>query len=100
LNGPAAQSAGVKQVRVVDGPRDVQKDAIRHTAATLSAPPEDYETLRKKVFASFTADRIEPVPVKASYRIGVVLVALVMLALPVIYLASSGLSAGASGITP
>lgn len=87
----AAQPAVAVAARVVDGPRDVQKDAIRHTAATLSAPPEDYDTLRKKVFASFTADRIEPVPVKASYRIGVVLVALVMLALPVIYLAFIGL---------
>ena len=81
---PAA-SAPVR-ARVVTGPRDVQADAVRHTAATLSAPPEDFETLRKKVFASFSQKKIAPVPVASSYRFGIVIVSLFMFMLPLIYL--------------
>jgi len=79
------------RARVVTGPRDVQADAIRHTAATLSAPPEDFETLRKKVFTSFSQKKIAPVPVVGSYRLGIVIVSLFMIMLPLIYLALIGL---------
>ena len=75
------------RARVVRGPQDMQAESVRHTAATLSAPPEDFETLRQKVFASFTSPAIQPVPVVASYRIGIALTSLLMIMLPLIYLA-------------
>ncbi len=79
------------RARVVTGPRDVQAEAVRHTAATLSAPPENFETLRRKVFASFSQPAIERVPVAASYRFGIVLVSIFMIMLPLIYMALIGL---------
>lgn len=82
--------AGVVRARVIAGPRDVQADAVRHTAATLSAPPEDFETIRRKVFAAFTQPKIAPVPVSAGYRFGIVLVSFVMVMLPLIYVALIG----------
>ena len=86
----AAPVAGAVRARVVAGPRDVQADAVRHTAATLSAPPEDFETLRRKVFAAFTQPKIAPVPVSGGYRFGIVLVSFFMVMLPLIYLALIG----------
>ncbi len=88
----ASVTAGVSAVRarVVAGPRDVQADAVRHTAATLSAPPEDFDTLRRKVFAAFTQPRIAPVPVSGGYRFGIVLVSFFMVMLPLIYVALIG----------
>ena len=74
------------RARVIRGPQDLQVESQRHTAATLSAPPEDFETLRQKVFASFTSPAIEPVPVAWSYRIGIALTSLFMIMLPLIYL--------------
>ncbi len=74
------------RARIVRGPQDLQAESIRHTAATLSAPPEDFETLRQKVFASFTSPAIEPVPIAGSYRIGIALTSLFMITLPLIYL--------------
>ena len=65
----------------------MQADNVRHTAAALSAPPEDFETLRRKVFASFLKGAIEPVPIRASYRVGIALVSLFMIMLPVTYFA-------------
>lgn len=78
------------RARVVTGPRDIQAEAVRHTAATLSAPPEDFETIRRKVFASFSQDQIAPVPVSGSYRLGIALVSFFMFMLPLIYLALIG----------
>ena len=75
------------KARVVRGPQDLQAESVRHTAATLSAPPEDFETLRQKVFASFTSPAIEPVPVAWSYRIGIAVTSLFMIMLPLAYLA-------------
>ena len=86
----AASSAGAVRARVVAGPRDVQADAVRHTAATLSAPPEDFETIRRKVFAAFTQPRIAPVPVSGGYRFGIVLASFFMVMLPLIYVALIG----------
>jgi hypothetical protein len=86
----AAPVAGAVRARVVAGPRDVQADAVRHTAATLSAPPEDFETLRRKVFAAFTQPKIAPVPVSGGYRFGIVLVSFFMVMLPLVYLALIG----------
>ncbi|MEZ6033393.1 MAG: M48 family metalloprotease [Planctomycetaceae bacterium] len=85
----ANQEAAVPTIRAraTRSPRDVQADSIRHTAATLSAPPEDFQTLRRKVFASFTSPAIVPVPVAASYRLGIALTSLFMIMLPLIYLA-------------
>ena len=77
-----ASSAGLVRVRVVAGPRDVQADSVRHTAATLSAPPEDFETIRRKVFAAFTQPSIAPVPVSGGYRFGIVLVSFFMIMFP------------------
>ncbi len=74
------------KARVVRGPQDLQAESVRHTAATLSAPPEDFEKLRQKVFASFTRPAIQPVPVAWSYRIGIALTSLFMIMLPLIYL--------------
>ena len=85
-----ASSAGLVRARVVAGPRDVQADAVRHTAATLSAPPEDFETIRRKVFAAFTQPSIAPVPVSGGYRFGIVLVSFFMIMLPLIYVALIG----------
>lgn len=84
-------SKPVVRARTVAGPRDVQQDAIRHTAATLSAPPEDFTVLRKKVLASFQAEAIEPVPVTGTYRLSIALVSLFMIILPFVYLAIVGL---------
>ena len=78
------------RARIITGPRDVQADSVRHTAATLSVPPEDFETLRQKVFASFLQQKIAPVPIGSSYRIGIVLVSLFMIMLPLIYVALIG----------
>ncbi len=86
----AASGVGAVRARVVAGPRDVQADAVRHTAATLSAPPEDFETLRRKVFAAFTQPKIAPVPVSGGYRFGIVLVSFFMVMLPLIYIALIG----------
>ncbi|MFO1000370.1 MAG: M48 family metalloprotease [Planctomycetaceae bacterium] len=86
----AASGAGAVRARVVAGPRDVQADAVRHTAATLSAPPEDIETLRRKVFAAFTQPKIAPVPVSGGYRFGIVLVSFFMVMLPLFYIALIG----------
>lgn len=86
----AVSSGSAVRARVVAGPRDVQADAVRHTAATLSAPPEDFETIRRKVFAAFTQPAIAPVPVAAGYRFGIVLVSFFMIMLPLIYVALIG----------
>jgi Zn-dependent protease with chaperone function len=86
----AASGAGAVRARVVAGPRDVQADALRHTAATLSTPPEDSETIRRKVFAAFTQPKIAPVPVSGGYRFGIVLVSFFMVMLPLIYVALIG----------
>ena len=75
------------RARVVRGPQDMQAESVRHTAATLSAPPEDFETLRQKVFASFTSPAIQRVPIAASYRIGIAVTSLFMIMLPLVYLA-------------
>ncbi len=83
-------SVGAVRARVVAGPRDVQADAVRHTAATLSAPPEDFETIRRKVFAAFTQPRIAAVPVSGGYRFGIVLVSFFMVMLPLVYVALIG----------
>lgn len=83
-------SPTVVRARVVAGPKDVQAEAVRHTAATLSAPPEDFETIRRKVLASFSRDRIQRVPVTASYRFGILLVSFFMIMLPLIYVALIG----------
>ncbi|MFO0975603.1 MAG: M48 family metalloprotease [Planctomycetaceae bacterium] len=88
---PAPASRAVVRARTVSGPRDVQQDAIRHTAATLSAPPEDFTVLRKKVLASFQAEAIEPVPVTGTYRLSIALVSLFMIVLPFVYLMIIGL---------
>lgn len=81
-----AKAEPTTRARVVRGPQDLQAESVRHTAATLSAPPEDFETLRQKVFASFSCPRIKPVPVAASYRIGIALTSLFMIMLPLVYL--------------
>ena len=86
----AASGVGAVRARVVAGPRDVQADAVRHTSATLSAPPEDFETIRRKVFAAFTQSAIASVPVSGGYRFGIVLVSFFMVMLPLIYLALIG----------
>ena len=75
------------RAQVVRGPQDLQAESQRHTVATLSEPPEDFETLRQKVFASFTSPVIQPVPVAVSYRIGIALTSFFMITLPLIYLA-------------
>ncbi|MEJ7592200.1 MAG: M48 family metalloprotease [Planctomycetaceae bacterium] len=75
------------RARVVRGPQDMQAESVRHTAATLSAPPEDFDTLRTKVFASFTSPAIQPVPIAGSYRAGIALTSLFMVMLPIVYLA-------------
>ncbi len=83
---PVAQA----RARVVQGPRDVQADNVRHTAATLSVPPEDFEVLRRKVFSSFAQPGIERVPVARSYRLGILLVSIFMIMLPLIYICLIG----------
>jgi predicted Zn finger-like uncharacterized protein len=87
-----AESSTPVRARIITGPRDVQADAVRHTAATLSVPPEDFETLRQKVFASFLQQKIATVPIAASYRIGIALVSLFMIMLPLIYVALIGIT--------
>ena len=82
----SADAQPTVKARVVRGPQDLQAESVRHTAATLSAPPEDFETLRQKVFASFTSTAIQPVPIAWSYRIGIALTSLFMIMLPLIYL--------------
>ena len=79
-------AAPTVKARVVRGPQDLQAESVRHTAATLSAPPEEVDTLRQKMFASFTSPAIQPVPVAWSYRIGIALTSLFMIMLPLIYL--------------
>lgn len=88
----AAPSSPPVRARIITGPRDIQVDSVRHTAATLSVPPEDFETLRQMVFASFLQQKIAPVPIAASYRIGIALVSLLMVMLPLIYLALIGIA--------
>ena len=56
-------------------------------------PPRDFDAFHDKVLNSFESDRIERVPVEWSYRIGIALVSIVMVALPVIYLTIIGLVA-------
>ncbi len=86
-------AAPVIRARAVRGPQDVQADNVRHTAAALSAPPEDFETLQRKVFASFMVETIEAVPVRASYRIGIAVVSLFMIMLPLVYVGLIGMAA-------
>ena len=54
-------------------------------AAPLKTSSKDPESLRKKIFASFTSPAIQPVPIAWSYRIGIVLTSLLMIMLPLIY---------------
>lgn len=56
-----------------------------------STPPKDLNTLKQQIRAAFRG-KIEPVSVPFSYRIGVMLVAALVIALPLAYLAVIGVA--------
>lgn len=73
------------------GNQEPRKASIPSKA--FDPPPRDFDAFHDKVLSSFESDRIERVPVEWSYRIGIGLVSIVMVALPLIYLAIIGLVA-------
>ena len=60
-------------------------------ASAFEPPPRNFDEFYDHVMNSFQAESIERVPVELSYRIGIALVSIVMVALPVIYLALIGM---------
>ncbi|MCA9037497.1 MAG: M48 family metalloprotease, partial [Planctomycetaceae bacterium] len=59
-------------------------------ANAFDPPPRDFEKFHRQVLTSFQADTIDHVPVEWSYRIGIVLVSIFMIALPIVYMAMIG----------
>ena len=64
-----------------------RRPGLLHSTEFLLSPcSEDEEALRKRIAAAFSEARIQPVRISAVYRIGIALVAVLMILLPVIYL--------------
>lgn len=56
----------------------------------LPPAPRTFEELYDEVMSAFEKEQIEPVPVKWSYRAGIAVVSVVMIALPILYAALIG----------